>query len=81
VPASERSDLLPPNTSTQQYGAATWWRPAVTFNEVDGMYHAFWVYWEPGRGMYVTAPTLVLLVLICASLVAFTEVCSVGQGA
>lgn len=49
VPAADRADKLPPNVTTQQYGSATWWRPAVTYH--DGVYHAFWVYWEPGRGM------------------------------
>ena len=49
VPASERADKLPPS-GTQQYGGATWWRPAVT--RANGTYHAFWVMWEPGRGMW-----------------------------
>ena len=49
VPASKRADKLPPS-GTQQYGGATWWRPAVT--RANGTYHAFWVMWEPGRGMW-----------------------------
>ena len=48
MPASARMDKLPPS-GTQQYGGATWWRPAVT--RVNGTYHAFWVMWEAGRGM------------------------------
>lgn len=48
VPASARADELPPS-GTQQYGGATWWRPAVTF--ADDIYHAFWVMWESSRGM------------------------------
>lgn len=48
VPASARADGLPPS-GTQQYGGATWWRPAVT--SVGGVYHAFWVMWEASRGM------------------------------
>eukprot|EP01043_Picozoa_sp_COSAG02_P025553 COSAG02_NODE_1440_length_12590_cov_2.822352_6_plen_705_part_00 len=48
VPASARADELPPS-GTQQYGGATWWRPAVTF--AGGVYHAFWIMWESSRGM------------------------------
>jgi hypothetical protein len=46
VPASVRSERLPPS-GTQQYGGATWWRPAVTF--ANGTYHGFFVYWEAGH--------------------------------
>lgn len=36
-------DPLPPNSSTQQYGGATWWRPSVLRAD-DGTYHGFFVY-------------------------------------
>ena len=48
VPPSARVHKLPPS-GTQQYGGATWWRPAVT--RANSTYHAFWVMWEPGQGM------------------------------
>ena len=44
VPASDRKEPLPPNSTTQQFGGATWWRPAVT--TVDGVYHGFFSQWE-----------------------------------
>lgn len=49
VPSSERHNELPPGYDSQQYGGATWWRPAVTYYKQ--VYHGFFVYWEPGRGM------------------------------
>ena len=61
VPAGARHARPPPSSAaggngtatsgTQQFGGATWWRPAVTYEAGTGTYHAFWVYWEPGRGM------------------------------
>ena len=42
VPAAVRVDPLPPNSTTQQFGGATWWRPAV-FRHA-GQYHGYFVY-------------------------------------
>ena len=47
VPAGDRREPLPPNSTTAQYGGATWWRPAVT--TVAGVYHGFFSQWEQTR--------------------------------
>ena len=40
----------PPAAQSQQYGGATWWRPAVVRH--GGLYHGFWVYNpDPGLAM------------------------------
>jgi len=47
VPLDLRHD--PTNSGTQQFGGATWYRPAVI--KVGLVYHGFWVYWEPLMGL------------------------------
>jgi hypothetical protein len=47
VPPELRHDKT--NKETQQFGGATWYRPAV-FQKGD-LYHGFWVYWEPLMGL------------------------------
>jgi hypothetical protein len=37
------------NPGTQQFGGATWYRPAVL--KIGDVYHGFWVYWEPRMGL------------------------------
>jgi len=46
IPVADRLD--PPFTegSTQMYGAATWWRPCVYYDERTALYHGFFVYWS-----------------------------------
>ena len=46
VPHPTRTQAMPPS-GTQQYGGATWCRPAVTYH--DGTYHGFWVYFQAGE--------------------------------
>jgi hypothetical protein len=47
VPLAMRNDRT--NLATQQFGGATWYRPAVL--KVGIVYHGFWVYWEPSMGL------------------------------
>ena len=47
LPLEHRHDKT--NPGTQQFGGATWYRPAVL--KEDDVYHGFWVYWEPLMGL------------------------------
>ena len=42
LPPAVSGNPMPPNSTTQQFGGATWWRPAV-FRAADA-YHGFFIY-------------------------------------
>ena len=48
LPAADRREALPKGSSTQQFGGATWWRPAVISvrDEMGEVYHGFFSQWE-----------------------------------
>ena len=42
LPLAVSGNPMPPNSSTQQFGGATWWRPAVF--RAASVYHGYWIY-------------------------------------